>query len=658
MNTLTITVGGVTLNVQPTITVNVGPLNAAASLASFATSVVAVGGGDPLTIVLKDASGNAISGLSNSAFTLALSGSTGGSFSAVNETSTPGRYTSTFLASSAGGVSSLTVLVNGVALSQHPTVTATSSTTFSDDFTTSGSDADLNSMWITQVGNFRVDTSAATATGVATTNLATALGVQSADEAVSAIVTAQPGQTAGLVARYQGSGDQNMYLATIVASSGKYTAYIYRNVGGTFTKLFSKTYLGAVVDANMEFDVLGPSLRVFLNGGIVAYANDSAITGPGSVGMRFMTGTVAKNFSATPLSLQTTASATTFSDGFSSPGSNQQLRNVWFNQAGNFVVNASSQTASGLASLNLATVNGINSANEAVAATVTVAPNETAGLVARHNGPGDQNMYLGVLSAGSSSYTATISRNVNGTWRTLVSKSYSGSVTNAVMEFDVVGSSLRLFKDGAVVAYANDSTLTLAGTVGMRTRSGADMKNFSASPISITNQSIPFADTLSAGGSNGQLSTAWLNQAGNIQITNGVASGAASANVATVNGIIAADATIQADIALSASGQAAGVIARYAGSGDQNMYYARIIQTSSTTYSAQLLVNIGGRWTTLRSQTIGSGTGTLQLAISGSNMTISFAGNTLFTVIDSSITLAGGFGLRLQGGTADNFVIS
>src|SRR5262249_20215778 len=131
----------------------------------------------------------------------------------------------------------------------------------------------------------------------------------------------QPGETAGLVARYAGTGDQNMYYANLNATSGKFTANIYRNLNGTWTRLFSKTYNGAVTDGNLEFDVVGSSLRLYLNGGIVAYANDTNLTSPGSVGMRVNAGAVIESFSAVPLSLQNSPSSTTFSDSFTSAGS-------------------------------------------------------------------------------------------------------------------------------------------------------------------------------------------------------------------------------------------------------------------------------------------------------------------------------------------------
>jgi hypothetical protein len=89
------------------------------------------------------------------------------------------------------------------------------------------------------------------------------------------------------------------------------------------------------------------------------------------------------------------------------------------------------------------------------------------------------------------------------------------------------------------------------------------------------------------------------------------------------------------------------------------MYFAGVMQTGAGTFQAFLLVNVNGVWTMLRSQAVTSGSGTLKLAVSGSNLTVSYSGSTLFTVIDSSLSAAGGVGLWLSAGaTADSFSAS
>jgi hypothetical protein len=120
---LSVTITGVTLNVQPSITVNVGAISAVNSTASFAASAVATGNTDTLTIVVEDGSGNAVAGLTSNAFGFVLSGGTSvGTFGPVTATATPGTYTSTFRGTRAGTTATLTVTLSGVALNSQPTV--------------------------------------------------------------------------------------------------------------------------------------------------------------------------------------------------------------------------------------------------------------------------------------------------------------------------------------------------------------------------------------------------------------------------------------------------------------------------------------------------------------------------------------------------------
>jgi hypothetical protein len=101
-------------------------ISASNSTVQFATSSVTSGNTDVLTIVVKDTSGNTISGLSGNAFSFALAGgSSGGLFGPVTATATPGTYTTTFTATTVGTGSTITATVSGVALAGLPTITVT-----------------------------------------------------------------------------------------------------------------------------------------------------------------------------------------------------------------------------------------------------------------------------------------------------------------------------------------------------------------------------------------------------------------------------------------------------------------------------------------------------------------------------------------------------
>jgi hypothetical protein len=101
-------------------------ISGANSTASFASSLIASGSPDTLTIDVEDTAGNAVSGLSNGSFSFALSGGTSaGTFGPVTATATPDVYTVTFTGTTAGTASTLTTTVNGITLAATPTVQVT-----------------------------------------------------------------------------------------------------------------------------------------------------------------------------------------------------------------------------------------------------------------------------------------------------------------------------------------------------------------------------------------------------------------------------------------------------------------------------------------------------------------------------------------------------
>ena len=127
-STVTATVNGSTLSTQPTITVTAGAISGANSTVRFASPSIASGNTDLVTLVVKDAAGNPISGLSSNAFGFSLMGGTSaGAFGPVIETTTKGTYTATFTATSAGTASTLTTTVSGVSLTSSPATVAVTS---------------------------------------------------------------------------------------------------------------------------------------------------------------------------------------------------------------------------------------------------------------------------------------------------------------------------------------------------------------------------------------------------------------------------------------------------------------------------------------------------------------------------------------------------
>ena len=111
-----------------------------------------------------------------------------------------------------------------------------------------------------------------------------------------------------------------------------------------------------------------------------------------------------------------------------------------------------------------------------------MASGQNAGLVALFTSP-DTYYYGSIAATSSSAYTASIYSVVNGITTQLgTPQSYNGSVSNAVLEFSVAGSSLTLLLNGSVVASATSSSITTAGLVGMLASSGVSFTNFSSAP--------------------------------------------------------------------------------------------------------------------------------------------------------------------------------
>jgi uncharacterized protein YkwD len=475
---------------------------------------------------------------------------------------------------------------------------------------------------------------------IAGSSLDTVAGQSTADVTTRADVNVGVGQWAGLVARYTGTGDQNMYFGALTGIAGGYQATIWRNLGGTWTPLVTRSYTGAG-QGSLRFNVFGATQELYLNDTLVAYAHDGILTGPGSSGLRTYGGVVMANFSTT--ALPPSSQPLPFADSFAG----SSLNGTWTTQMGSFQVSAG-HAGSLVNSRNLATVTGLSASDVSVQADVAPTNGQWAGLVTRYSGTGDQTMYLGVLVGTAGGFQAMLWRDIGGNWTQLTSQSYVG-VGAGTFRFDVIGSSLRLYLNGNAVAWAADSQL-IAGSVGLRSFSNVQYSNFQAGNIS---PSLPFSDTFSTTGS---LSSSWLQRMGTFQVGGGLTKGTAGVgNLATLGGVTATDVSVQADVAPT-SGQWAGLVARYSGAGDMNMYFGAIMATA-TGYQAMIWRNAGGAWTVLASQSFtGSSTGTLRFDVVGSMLRLYLNGNLLVSATDSVLT-SGGVGMRtFADATMDNFV--
>ena len=203
---------------------------------------------------------------------------------------------------------------NFVATERTPSLNTAS--TFSDDFATSNLDSaanlpsatgsELGLNWTEQMGGYGVAAGAVHSTS--SLDLATLNAVSLTDVVASTDIALATNAAAGLVARYTGTGDQNMYWGAVFNINGQDFGYIFRNVAGTWsvlagssTVIGSNTAIGSV--GTLRFEVLGGSLKLFLNNNLVAAAYDTVLTAAGSVGIRSNTvprWTISRSYHTSP----------------------------------------------------------------------------------------------------------------------------------------------------------------------------------------------------------------------------------------------------------------------------------------------------------------------------------------------------------------------
>jgi hypothetical protein len=138
--------------------------------------------------------------------------------------------------------------------------------------------------------------------------------------------------------------------------------------------------------------------------------------------------------------------------------------------------------ATGLGSLDIATVNGVSKMNSTVEADVTANPaGGFAGFVSRYSGPGDQNMYWAGLSTFPvfGNTQAQIWVNVGGNWIKLAGVSVASGAGK--LKLVTNGNTLSLYLNNVLTLQVTDNTLTGPGTVGIRGSAGATFANFMAS---------------------------------------------------------------------------------------------------------------------------------------------------------------------------------
>jgi hypothetical protein len=242
----------------------------------------------------------------------------------------------------------------------------------------------------------------------------------------------------------------------------------------------------------LRFEAVGNSLKLFLNGQLVAYAFDASLAG-GTTGVWAGSGTTLDDVAVSPISLNSVTPP--FTDNFTQAGGSQLSRS-WTERAGHFSINAQQQLQADNSALSLATVNQAATANLSVQANLILKDNtlgqtalEYGGLVARL--VDGNNMYVAefvsYFDGSKYSYAGYIFLVKGGAWSllkygTVVDPNSVKRDGSDLMKFDTNGGSLTLSLNGQQLVSANDTTLG-SGVSGCWGGPGFGLDNFSIQTI-------------------------------------------------------------------------------------------------------------------------------------------------------------------------------
>ncbi len=552
-----------------------------------------------------------------------------------------------------------------------------------DDFATA-SNGQLSTKYIEQSGNFNVNTTTGKLSNATDTAITSLRGVAQKDQAVSVDVnlTAGSGQAVGLMARYAGSGDKNYYLAQLYAVGGignNVKVDIFINVGGSFQQLATGTIAGATLTGTFRFEAVGSSLKAYFGDGtstgdtLVAFANDTMFDGSVSAGMRIFGAGASNRVTLDNFKVEavpTPANATLpHSDDFST-ATRQQLSDKYIEQSGNFKVNTSTGKLSNNTGLAITSLRGVTQKDQAVSVDVslTAGSGQAVGLMARYAGSGDKNYYLAQLYAVGgigNNVKVDIFINVGGSFQQLATGTIAGATLTGTFRFEAVGSSLKAyFGDGTaandvLVAFANDTMFDGSVSAGMRIAgpiNGVVLDNFKVEAVAApANATLPHSDNFGTANRQ-QLSDKYIEQSGNFKLnhTANTASNNTALAIATLRGVNSADVTVKLDVSLTAgSGNAVGLLARYAGSGEgTGGYLAEMYAEGGLGSSVRISIfrRSGGGYTRIATGTTSDTSGTLEFVLNGTSLTAKIDGVTVASTSDSAFT-TGSVGMRLNGGT-------
>ena len=285
-----------------------------------------------------------------------------------------------------------------------------------------------------------------------------------------------------------------------------------------------------------------------------------------------------------------------FSDTFTRADA-ATLGTDYTSQVGTFGVVGNPARANGPVALT--TLTDVSLADVTLQANVNVAAGQAAGLVARYGGPGDGNMYWGTLIAtGNGQFAAQIwqqrRRHLDAPGCQFTAR--LGGRPAPLRRRRQRAAAVRRRHPPRVRQRHRPCRCRLAG---LRASGNQTFDNVLidalglATSTPLSSDSFDRADAATLGGN-------WTNRVGSTGVAGNAAKATAPVATATLNAVSRADVAVEADVDVAA-GQAAGVVARYGGPGDANMYWGTIIATSDggTQFAAQIWRNVGGTWTRL-----------------------------------------------------------
>jgi len=339
----------------------------------------------------------------------------------------------------------------------------------------------------------------------------------------------------------------------------------------------------------------------------------------------------------------------TFQDNFHQPNGSLLNSTLWTVHLGSPMIENNSAVGTGRK--NYAVANNIVQRDVIVTGMLTVGPStavrQGGGLIARSQLNGEGNYYYGALFLTKSGGLRPSIRimHPNGKVLKVLTSGATIPATSGVVEFEVVGSSLKLFFKGNLVASAHDSTLG-AGSVGFRVNPGSSWSNFVAAAVGDP-VSLPFSDNFSQPSAGSQLSQAWTDQQGNFTIHSGIAVGTEKANVAVVNGPFVSDVTVEATLADMPTGLDAGLVARYSGSGSGNCnYYMGSVVRKGNALIPEIFLHKagsnGGKLVLLKKGAAISGAAvsgtTVKFVLSGTSLQLFVNGNLAASATNTTLT--------------------